>query len=380
MSNSELKGEFISRMAQAFPSPIGETEGLGIIPVPFIDVNNVAGGVAGNSAIGGSAVGVGKGKSTLGLLPLENINSVKGATGSTAKSKGLVGTLPFEKLKTVTGAAGSAGKKKASVSLLPGTTVAPTSSAKHFILGKSLIGATAILPGMAAFAGPTGLLPSVTAITAGFGAGVLMPLFLFGTLIAATSHKDKKPRKAKASPTGGNTNSREQSYKKQQPEKKTTPFNYTGYSVAAKSASYTKEKPISQRSKAANIDMINPYKSSKSGGEIPQHVGFDRRFALRIKVPTKTLLVRGLLSNGEAFQSYAKNVSMHGINFRAPYLPIADIKQLVFLNKNKTLEVVEYQLHRQTSSEAVAILTSFVNGPDDWMQWIERITRMDQKF
>jgi hypothetical protein len=372
VSKADLNSEIISRMAQAFPSPIGEAEGLGVVPIPLVDVNNLAGGAGAAGGGGAGAAGGGSAGAAGG--------GGAGVAGGAGKSKGALGALPFNKLKTVTGSIGTAGKKKASVSLLPGTALTPTSSAKNFFLGKSLIGATAILPGMAAFAGPTGLLPSVTAITAGFGAGVLMPLFLFGTLIAATSHKDRKPRKSKRPPTGGATNKQTQGFQKPQPTNNPAPFNYVGYRVSAKSAPYSKEKPISKRDRNANIDMINPFSSSKAEENVSQHVGFDRRFTLRIKVPPKTLLVRGLLTNGQTFQGFAKDVSMHGVRFSAPKLPIASVKQLVFLHQKTTLDVLQFQLHRQTNSDAVAILTSFVNGPDDWMQWIERITRMDQRF
>ncbi|MBF0380714.1 MAG: hypothetical protein HQL69_06835 [Magnetococcales bacterium] len=403
MSNTDLNTEIISRMAQAFPSPVSEAENFSLIPTPLVDGNNIAGATGGaagalDAGVTGGATGaLGAGNGVGGAASGGSATvgggkaAAKGVAVGSGKSKGALGMLPFKKYSTVAGSASTTTKGKASVSLLPSMVTTPTTSSKHFFLGKALIGSTAILPGIAAYVGPTGLLPSVTAVTAGFGAGILMPAFLFGTLVALASPQNKKAKKTKTDtpPIGETVNKQSQQPKSSQPTSSATPFTYAGYSVKAKSTEYKADKPSTPSKRKTDVDMLDPLyfnkegdkilsQVDKGGDNIPQHVGFDRRFALRIKVPANTLLVRGVISNGQIFQSVAKDVSMHGVKFSAPKLPIVSIKQLVFKNKNIAIDVQSYRLHRQTDSEAVAILTSFKNGPDDWMQWIERITRMDQ--
>jgi hypothetical protein len=356
LSKADVSNEIISRMTQLFPFSVGEIEGAGTVPLPLSSGNNIG-------AVAGVA---GKSKGSLGMLPSTGGKPFPGAVGAGKGSAGVTGSL---------------GKAKAGTQLLPGVALAPTSSIKQFCLGKSIIGTTAVLPGMVAFAGPIGLLPSITAVTAGFGAGILMPLALVGVIMAVTSQEKGEAKKSKPpqQPIGGIGQSSSQGFQKPKAEKVNYPFTYAAYGASFQTAPSLSDEPVQTPPKKPVAETVMPTGNSSAGARISRPAGFDRRFSLRIKVPPEAMFVQGILTNGQLFKAFARDVSMHGVRFSAPEGQVHSILQLVFPKKKTWLEVSEQQMHRQTTVDAVAIITSFTNGPDARMKWIELITRLDQE-
>lgn len=106
---------------------------------------------------------------------------------------------------------------------------------------------------------------------------------------------------------------------------------------------------------------------------------FDRRFALRIKVPPGEMIVHGVDSNGRSVKGLAIDISMHGVRFSASKTRVKYIDRVVFPRYDVTLKVKEARIYRQAGNRAVAIMETFENEADGWMQWIELMTRLDQK-
>ena len=106
---------------------------------------------------------------------------------------------------------------------------------------------------------------------------------------------------------------------------------------------------------------------------------FDRRFDLRIKVPPGEMIVHGVDSKGRSVKGRAIDISMHGVRFSAPKTRLKYIDRVVFPRYDVTLKIKKARIYRQTGNRAVAIMETFENEADGWMQWIELMTRLDQK-
>jgi hypothetical protein len=328
--------------------------------------------LSGSKSLAGAA---GKGKGSLGLSPLPGSKSLAGAA---SKGKGSLGLSPLTDSKSLTGVLGSAGNGKAGVNLLPGTMVAPTSTAKSFLAGKSIIGASTILPGMVAFAGPAGLLPSITAVSVGFGAGFLAPIALVGALMAVVRPQPRKTTGSNPVPPPAPKAPKAQESTQAQKPKQAATFNYAAYGATSKATPYSSEKPAQKNLEQPTANTSQTARTTKGAKRSTSPVGFDRRFTLRIKVPPNAMIVKGVLADRRIFRSHAKDISRHGVRFQAPEGRIHSIQQLIFPKKNITLDLSQHKIHRHTRSDAVVVLFSFANDPDDQMKWIELITRLDQ--
>lgn len=106
---------------------------------------------------------------------------------------------------------------------------------------------------------------------------------------------------------------------------------------------------------------------------------FDRRFSLRIIVPPGEMVVHGFDADGKRIRGNAIDISMHGVKFRAPKKNVQSVEKMVFPSYDVVLKVKQAAMHRQTGNEAVAAIDTFENNADAWMQWIELMTRLDQK-
>lgn len=359
----------------------GEVEGSVVMPAPFPDTNGIA----------GTAGGASKSKAGLAVAPKSLFSGVAGGAGKGKAGLGLAPGLAASPHNTVPGLAGGVGKSKAALGLVPGLAVVPKGVVKSLLSGKAIVGAGAILPGVIGFVGPTGLLPSVTAFGAGFGSGILLPLLIAGLLMEAARPAKSKPRAN--SNTAPFTDDHGDSVDKPataqnsatpptgKPAKSRLWAGVTVPTVAYKANIKTdygqRQKPERTRSQSPQATPAQTAKDNKTvkGGSNP--LPFDRRFALRIKVPREAMIVQGVLNNGQLFQSYARDVSMHGVRFDPPKQKINKVQKLFFPKHNITLTISEFRLHRQTADHAVAVLSSFENGPGDWMKWIELITRLD---
>ena len=104
----------------------------------------------------------------------------------------------------------------------------------------------------------------------------------------------------------------------------------------------------------------------------------DQRFALRIPIPTKTVIVHGVDAFDQPFQAQGIDISMHGIRFHAPGKTVQRITQVAFPKHEVILRVKRAGIHRQDDKETVVVFAEFENDVDDWMRWIELMTRLHE--
>ncbi|MBF0454579.1 MAG: hypothetical protein HQL72_07145 [Magnetococcales bacterium] len=356
--------------------------GLGTLPTP--DKNSLLG------AIGGT----GKGSAGLGTLPTPDKNSLLGAAGGTGKGKAGLGFLSSPKWKAYSGAAG---KGKGGVTLLPGYTATGSSgSFKTLLAGTTFLGVGSTLPGLIGYAGPAGLLPSVAVAGVGFGTGFLVPVILAGALLGVvTPHARKStnsPSRTASAPRPSHSPSLKPETKSSSPEatpltksspwlKPGDPKPDVGYRATVQPSPPFNYRPASSKKSTKNPHQTPVYHASdnRTKKRVSRPLMYDRRFALRISVPRGALVVKGVQIDGQLFQSNARDVSMHGIRFHAPKYKVKTVHQLLFPEQNITLTVTDFTLHRQKQGDAVIVLSTFENGPDGWIKWIELITRLDRK-
>ena len=106
---------------------------------------------------------------------------------------------------------------------------------------------------------------------------------------------------------------------------------------------------------------------------------FDRRFALRIKVPPGEMIVYSTDTKGQRIKGRAVDISMHGVKFRSQKATVRSIELVIFPRYNVILKVKSASIHRQVGNDAVAVIDSFENDADSSMRWIELMTRLDRK-
>lgn len=105
----------------------------------------------------------------------------------------------------------------------------------------------------------------------------------------------------------------------------------------------------------------------------------DKRFALRIPVPDGAVIVHGIDAFDQPFQSQGIDISMHGIRFYAPGKSVQRITQVEFPKHNVVLQVKRAGIHRQDDKETVVVFSEFEHDVDDWMRWIELMTRLHEE-
>jgi hypothetical protein len=82
--------------------------------------------------------------------------------------------------------------------------------------------------------------------------------------------------------------------------------------------------------------------------------------------------------DGQKQETPAINISMHGVKFEAQDVKAASVTRIICPNMDVALGVKKSQIVRHDDSSAVAMLVEFDNNLDDWMRWVEIITRIDQ--
>lgn len=105
----------------------------------------------------------------------------------------------------------------------------------------------------------------------------------------------------------------------------------------------------------------------------------DNRFALRIPIPKGAVIVHGVDAFDQPFQKEGMDISMHGIRFHAPGKSVQRITQVAFPHHNVVLHVKRAGIHRQDDQETVAVFAEFEHDVDDWMRWIELMTRLHEE-
>ncbi|MEO5373960.1 MAG: VWA domain-containing protein [Alphaproteobacteria bacterium] len=104
----------------------------------------------------------------------------------------------------------------------------------------------------------------------------------------------------------------------------------------------------------------------------------ERRLSLRVVVPEGAMVVHWVAEDGTRHQSPAHDISMRGISFATGPVDAASITHIVCPGMETTLGVVKSRILRQNAGQAAAVLTEFTDDLDDWMRWVEIITRIDE--
>jgi hypothetical protein len=108
-------------------------------------------------------------------------------------------------------------------------------------------------------------------------------------------------------------------------------------------------------------------------------VSVERRFSLRVVVPPGAMDVHWIAQSGQPAQSPAIDISMQSVKFAAGEAEVKAVTRIICPKMGVELGVVQSKINRQEAQHAVATLVEFDNNLDDWMCWVEIITRIDQK-
>ncbi|CAA6606327.1 MAG: VWA domain-containing protein [Alphaproteobacteria bacterium] len=107
-------------------------------------------------------------------------------------------------------------------------------------------------------------------------------------------------------------------------------------------------------------------------------VKVERRFSLRVAVPSGAMEIQWISADGEKRETPAINLSMHGVKFETHGAEVKVVTKIICPNMDVVLGVKKFQEIRRDGSSSVALLIEFENNLDDWMRWVEIITRIDQ--
>jgi hypothetical protein len=107
-------------------------------------------------------------------------------------------------------------------------------------------------------------------------------------------------------------------------------------------------------------------------------VNVERRFSLRVSVPPGAMEVQWIGEDGDKRETPAIDISMHGVKFETSGAGIASVTAIICPKMEVVLAVKKFEEIRRDGSRAVALLIEFDNNLDDWMRWVEIITRIDQ--
>ena len=251
----------------------------------------------------------------------------------------------------------------AELSLWPGMGVAKVSALKGLLIGKPLAGGVTV-----AVMGGGGGAAFLPAAMAGLSAiaTLMVPVFFAGVAISAASASvgkkgKRRPGKswlASLFPFTTSASGKPRGHRR------------VGQSPAKTTSSGKREETIRQAE--TGRDSLKKQNRDRS-------FEFDRRFALRIKVPPGEMIVYGMDTNGQGIKRRAIDISMHGVKFHARNTTVRSVERVVFPSYNVALIVKSARIHRQGGADAVAAIDSFENDADSWMRWIELMTRLDGK-
>ncbi|MBF0391890.1 MAG: VWA domain-containing protein [Alphaproteobacteria bacterium] len=107
-------------------------------------------------------------------------------------------------------------------------------------------------------------------------------------------------------------------------------------------------------------------------------VNVERRFSLRVSVPPGAMEVQWIGEDGDKRETPAIDISMHGVKFETYGAGIASVTAIICPKMEAVLAVKKFEEIRRDGSRAVALLIEFDNNLDDWMRWVEIITRIDE--
>ncbi|MBF0196023.1 MAG: HU family DNA-binding protein [Magnetococcales bacterium] len=125
---------------------------------------------------------------------------------------------------------------------------------------------------------------------------------------------------------------------------------------------------------ATNVDIDNDVNREQSNDNSED----DKIFSMRISIPKGAIVVHGLDADDKPFQVSGVDISMNGISFITPGKPVQCITQISYPHHNVTLNVKRAGIHHQNNKEIIAVISVFENDTEDWMRWIELMTRLDE--
>jgi nucleoid DNA-binding protein len=120
------------------------------------------------------------------------------------------------------------------------------------------------------------------------------------------------------------------------------------------------------------IDSIDLEKQDKQNQ-------YDRSYSMLISIPKGAIVVLGLDADDHPFEASGIDISMHGISFLTPEKPVQCITNISYPHHKVVLNVKRAGIYSQNNIETVAVLSVFENDVDDWMHWIELMTRLNEK-
>ncbi|CAA7622134.1 conserved hypothetical protein [Magnetospirillum sp. LM-5] len=143
---------------------------------------------------------------------------------------------------------------------------------------------------------------------------------------------------------------------------------------------------------AVPVDLASQYIDAKVKGALDdaeklrrklliaesEAVKVERRFSLRVAVPSGAMEIQWISADGEKRETAAINLSMHGVKFETHGAEVKAVTKIICPNMDVVLGVKKFQEIRRDGSRSVALLIEFENNLDDWMRWVEIITRIDQ--
>ena len=86
------------------------------------------------------------------------------------------------------------------------------------------------------------------------------------------------------------------------------------------------------------------------------------------------------LSNADSKTDEVLEISMNTIKFHCLGSEPAAVSQLIFPLTGKTLDIVQAILQSYNGETAVFRLVEFANNGEDWMTWIEKISRINEEL
>ncbi|CAK0756120.1 VWFA domain-containing protein [Azospirillaceae bacterium] len=147
---------------------------------------------------------------------------------------------------------------------------------------------------------------------------------------------------------------------------------------------------IVDKDNIAPLDVVYQYIDEKAKNVIsdaemlPKHLDLgersiiDQEFSLRIVVPPGAMNILWINQNGDERYGSAINISMHGIKFKTNGCNINSVVKIICPRIRVALKVVRANIVRSNADYAIAMLIEFENNLDDWMRWVEIITRIDE--
>lgn len=102
-------------------------------------------------------------------------------------------------------------------------------------------------------------------------------------------------------------------------------------------------------------------------------------FNVRVRVKPDRLKVAWKDHGGMNRTTDAWEISMHGIKFNSAGSEPSAIKSLIFTRSNVSIGIKNAELYSMEGDFAIIRLVEFDNNIEDWMTWIEKLSRINKE-